>query len=208
MRPPDLEAQLQASLLAENWPEYDRIAAVMDQQDEAERARREGVTLAAAALWYAEQGLRVFPLQPESKIPYPGSRGCKDATTDAGQVRSWWKFQPDSNIGIATGYLVDVIDIDGPLGERSWAQAMWDDADTYVGPAVLGKVSTPRPGGRHLYIHADPDKGNRAGILPGVDYRSTGGYVVAPPSRTSVGGYEWYAPIDLTALSPSQGDVA
>lgn len=156
--------------------------------------------LGASALWYAEQGLAVFPLQPAAKVPMRGSRGCKDATADPDRVRAWWEQRPDANIGLATGHLVDVIDIDGPAGVASWA-AMLDAL-----PPALGKVSTPRPGGTHLYVAAVPGRGNKARLLPGVDYRGTGGYVVAPPSVNADGvAYRWRAPLDLTGLG---GEVA
>lgn len=205
MRAPDLEAQLRDALDDQRWPEVDRLGALLDAEDQADQRRREGVTLASAALWYAQQGLRVFPLQPGTKIPYQRSHGFKDATTDPDRIRAWWDTEPQSNIGIATGHLVDVIDIDGPAGVISWARAMYADDDTYLGPPVIGVASTPRAGGSHLYIRSDPDKGNRAGILPGVDYRSTGGYVVAPPSHTDVGSYTWRTPIDLSATAHKEG---
>jgi hypothetical protein len=193
MRPPGLEAQLQASLVAENWPEYNRLAALMDAQDEQRHQRLATVTLAASALWYAEQGLHVFMLQPRSKIPYPRSKGFKDATTDPDTIRQWWRFAPDANIGIATGHRVDVIDIDGMDGNKSLA-AIIDEL-----PPRLGWVSTPRPGGRHFYVPAS-GRGNAAGIFPGIDYRGIGGYVVAPPSRTEQGRYEWVKPLELPAV--------
>lgn len=185
------------------------LESVIDRLDQ----RPAPVGLLAAALWYAEQGLRVFPLQqhdavevdprtgeiePAPKRPYRGSRGFLDATTDAQTIRDWWCEKPESNIGIATGHLVDVIDIDGPVGVKSYVQLL-DDL-----PPVLGKVSTPRPGGTHLYVPAVPGRRNRAKLLPGIDYRGTGGYVVAPPSRVSVGDYHgtytWRTPLDIAAL--------
>jgi hypothetical protein len=192
MRPPDLEAQLQQALVAEQWPEYNRLAALMDAQDEQRHARLATVTLAASALWYAEQGLPVFMLQPRTKIPYPRSRGFKDASTDPDTIRSWWRFAPDANIGIATGHRVDVIDIDGTQGNVSLAGII-DEL-----PPRLGWVTTPRPGGRHFYVPAT-GRGNTAAVLPGIDYRGLGGYVVAPPSRTDQGAYEWVRPLQLPA---------
>lgn len=145
-----------------------------------------------AALWYAEQGLHVFPLQPGAKIPHPRTRGCKDATDDPNQIIEWWQRWPDSNVAIATGHLVDVIDIDGPVGVDSWAKI--DNL-----PPFLGVVSTPRAGGSHLYVPASGE-GNAAGIFPGIDIRGAGGYVVAPPSINADGTpYEWRRPLHLHA---------
>lgn len=137
-------------------------------------------SLLASALWYGEQGLRVFPLSPGSKIPYAGSNGCLDASSNADVIRGWWEYSPDANIGIATGHLVDVVDIDGPAGQQSRAQH-WEDTFARIDEINVAKVLTPRPGGMHIYVPAQGD-GNSAGIVPGVDYRGAGGYVLAPPS--------------------------
>lgn len=150
-----------------------------------------------AALWYAQQGLHVFPLQPASKIPHPRTRGCKDATTDPSTIVEWWARWPESNVAIATGHLVDVIDIDGPVGVASWAKL------TNL-PLALGAVSTPRAGGNHLYIPATGE-GNAAGIFPGIDIRGAGGYVVAPPSTNGDGtAYMWRRPLHLPAPAAEQ----
>jgi hypothetical protein len=182
-----VEAQLWTALEAGDSSEIDRLAALLDRLD-YDQARQP--QLLPSALWYAAQGLHVFPLQPLYKVPWPRSRGFKDATTDPLQIHQWWDSMPTANVGIATGHRVDVIDVDGPEGVKSWL-------DTHDLPPLLGQVSTPRPGGHHLYVPANPSRGNKAGLLPGVDYRGLGGYVVAPPSSTEVGTYEWFRPLDL-----------
>lgn len=199
MRPPDLEAQLRDALQTQTWAEVDRLQTLLDAQDAKDRQRRDAVTLASAALWYAQQGLWVFPLQPGTKEPHKGSHGLSDATTDPDRVRSWWKSRPQSNIGLATGHLVDVIDIDGPQGNKTLA-------DMTSVPPVAGWVSSPRPGGRHIYVHAHPQRRSKTKILPGIDYRGMGGYAVVPPSMIDDrakpedhrGGYRWIRPLDLT----------
>jgi hypothetical protein len=74
-----------------------------------------------AALQLIRDGFAVFPLQPGTKLPFAGSRGCKDATKDEAQVRQWWTDTPQANIGIATGKPsgVWVLDIDGDRGKES-----------------------------------------------------------------------------------------
>src|SRR4051812_46368242 len=91
----------------------------LDRADMQRRARLEAPNaLANAALWYAEHGWPIFPLRPHGKTPLT-AHGFKDATTDTGTVRDWWTATPDANIGVATGVLFDVIDVDGPDGFRS-----------------------------------------------------------------------------------------
>jgi len=146
-----------------------------------------------AALWYAQAGLHVFPLQARQKVPHFGTRGCKEATADMDQIRAWFRKWPDSNLGIATGHLVDVIDIDGQVGVKEWAEM-----ETL--PEVVGAVSTPRDGGTHLYVKP-MGIGNKAGFMPGIDLRGDGGYVVAPPSVNAVGrNYRWRRPLDVARM--------
>lgn len=166
----------------------DQIAAASARVDHLD-PRPAPASLHAAALWYASIGLPVFPLQPGTKIPMKGSRGCKDATTDTDQVNAWWTTTPEANIGLATGHVVDIVDIDGPTGQQSRAK-LWDSTFGRIDADAVAKVLTPRKGGMHLYVPATGD-GNGASICDGVDYRGRGGYVVAPPSRTDAGAYRF-----------------
>jgi hypothetical protein len=177
----DAESELQDAMEAGDLGEARRHAAWLDQLGPPPAA-----TILGAALWYAEHDLPVFPLQPGLKIPLPGSRGVHSASCDPGVIRAW--FQVPANLGLATGHLVDVIDFDGPNAHAAWGQLYptWEDA----GVEVLGTVATPRPGGLHVYVRAT-GTGNAAGLVPGVDYRGLGGYVVAPPSSTPIGHYRW-----------------
>jgi len=180
-------------------------AAAMLDLAEAE-TKRLAPNLPGAALWYASQGLRVFPLQAGSKIPRPGSRGFKDATSDPAIIEQWWSQWPDANIGIATGHLVEVIDIDGAAGQHSRAKH-WYETFGAVDAACVGKVSTPRLGGMHIYMAATGAT-NKQHLYPSIDIRGIGGYVVAPPSVTPDGTYLWLAPPKLDELASQGGDAA
>jgi len=181
---PQTEAELQAR----------QFVDAIQRGDEAEAERLEKLidqpavpNLGSSAVWYAEQGWKVFPLAPNSKQPLlakrDGGKGLYDATTDIDKVREWWSQYPSANIGLPSGLMWDVIDVDGPEGVRSLAE-LGDD----VLPDIHGKVGTPR--GFHLYVVATGD-GNRAGVCPGIDYRGRGGYVVAPPSQIDLKRYVW-----------------
>lgn len=174
------------------WTEVTRLARLLDEYD----AQRRTASLAGAALWYAKQGLLVFPIQPRIKEPYARSHGCLDATSDVEQVAAWWRAAPNSNIGIATGHLVDVIDIDGYRGNVSLLRLL--DESPHALDACLGKVFTPRAGGRHFYMPAT-GLGNGAALALGIDYRGKGGYVLAPPSVTDIGVYRWTTALDVDA---------
>ena len=156
--------------------------------------------LLLSALDYARRlGLRVLPLKPNAKTPLGGPcclgthrSGSSSASADLEVVARWWREHPTANVGIATGHRVDVIDQDGPEGAISWARIGRADA----WPAVLGVALTVRPEGAgvHRYVAATGD-GNGAKIAPGIDYRGTGGYVVAPPSIIEGRRYSWAQPL-------------
>lgn len=132
------------------------------------------------ALQYAQAGLRVFPLSPCDKTPLRGTSGCKEATDDISQVTKWWFDNPFCNIGIATGNGIVVIDVDegeGKSGEASIGQ--WQSINGKLPDTI---TSITGKGGRHIIYKSDCDYNNRVGIIPNVDIRGIGGYIVAPPS--------------------------
>ncbi|MCO4276716.1 bifunctional DNA primase/polymerase [Pseudarthrobacter sp. HLT3-5] len=147
-------------------------------------------TLGGVALALAALGYWVFPLWPNGKTPLlskkNGAEGYKDATTDPGQIRRWWNDYPNANVGIAaglSGLLCPDLDVkngeDGP-GEYAKLVAGLDLPD----PVVVTTAS----GGFHYYYRGHA--GSTAGIRPGVDVRSDGGYVVAPGSVVNGKRYE------------------
>lgn len=146
-------------------------------------------TLGGAAVWYAERGMLVFPLRPGTKLPAT-KHGFKDASMNPDTIRAWWAKEPTYNIGLSTGHLFDVIDVDGDDGIASMVEI--EDAGQV--PPSLGVVATPR--GFHLYIQPTGD-GCATAIRPGIDYRGIGGYVVAPPSLIEGVTYRWLDPLDL-----------
>ena len=135
------------------------------------------MTMLNSALHYASMGWKVFPLAQGSKVPREGSKGVHDATTDEQQINEWWSTEPSANIGIATGQESNliVIDVDGDPGMQSMRQVV----------PQLPKEHTrviKTPNGYHLYYLYNPSFHTGAGFMTGLDVRSDGGYVVAPPS--------------------------
>jgi hypothetical protein len=166
--------------------------------------------LGAAALGYATLGYRVLPLHhpvstntiqgrgmlcscgdPASGAVGKHSRtphGLHDATSDPAHLERWWQRWPQADIGLVTGEVADVLDMDGPAGRAAVRRFAADHDLRLQGPLV-------RTGsGWHIYL-APTGSGNRAGVLKQVDWRGRGGYVVAPPSRHASGRpYRWLRP--------------
>lgn len=137
----------------------------------------------AAAAIYAAAGVPVFPCVDGEKRPIT-KHGFLDATTDPLTVRRWWSHWPGANIGIPTGSRsgIDVVDVDvhGAPGPAAFRRA---EAAGLVGGWVA-TVRTPS-GGMHAYFpcHSDRHQPSWQAASAGIDFRGTGGYVIAPPSR-------------------------
>lgn len=165
--------------------------------------------LLQSALEYARRGFGVFPLHtpingvcdcprgPECGSPGKHPRtanGLKDASRDELQVRRWWKTYPIANIGMAVpeGYVV--VDVDGPEGQ----EALRDHARALPPTAV----QTTGRGAHYVYRTLDriPPRSN---LLPKVDLRGPGSYIVAAPSVHASGAvYGWEIPLEATEAAP------
>lgn len=160
-------------------------------------------------------GWPVFPLMPNGKKPLyrnphpkdsPQRRTCRgyaqcgqfghgvlDATTDPDLIRQLWERTPQANIGLATGWPgPDVVDIDvkdGAPGEHNRLR-LTTETNLLAGATAL--VRTPT-GGLHLYYPAIEQRPQPNGAMAkfGIDFRGTGGYVVAPPSRIGDSSYRF-----------------
>ena len=140
------------------------------------------------ALTYAARGWPVFPCQAGQKIPAT-AHGHLDATTDPEQITAWFSRNPKWNLAIATGAPgPDVLDVDdhGRAGNGYAAFARLSKAGLLDGAARY--VRTPS-GGLHAYFTGSAQ---RNGHLPAhhLDFRSRGGYVLAPPSHVDGKPYE------------------
>lgn len=170
--------------------------------------------LAAAALRLGANRVPVFPCVPGGKRPLT-PHGFQDATAEHDSIDSWWRRQPEANIGVPTGALggIDVVDVDvRPTGSGYPGIGRARDAGLVDGWAWL--VRTPS-GGLHAYFLHDEQREQRSWQVPDkhIDFRGDGGYIVMPPSQVvdTAGvahGYELLAvadhrqprPVDATAL--------
>lgn len=126
------------------------------------------------AVAYGQAGYRVHPCKPDDKRPL--TSWSTSATSDPYWIARWWTTWPDALIGVCTGNGLVVIDDD-----RGQAQPEEDMAQTRT-------AKTRSRGWHHWFIHHGPPIGNRVGLIPGVDVRGEGGYVIAPPSP----GWSWH----------------
>jgi hypothetical protein len=137
------------------------------------------------ALAYAASGWPVFPCKPGQKAP-DTVHGFKDATTDPAVIRRWW---PSSrNVAIATGAPgPDVLDVDvKPDGNGFAGFNRLKQAGVLTGARAL--VRTPS-GGLHAYFAGSGQPSGRL-VRDFLDFKASGGYVLAPPSVVDGKRYE------------------
>jgi hypothetical protein len=155
--------------------------------------------LLTAALAYARHGIPVLPVHTPGpgggcscdkgvRCERPGKHprlrhGLTEATTDPRQIELWWARWPEANVGLRTGIAMDVADVDSVEGRHGLLHLLGGVWPT--GPQVR-----TGGGGWHFWFHPT-GFGNRVRLLPGLDWRGIGGYVVAPPSRHLDGDYRW-----------------
>ena len=160
----------------------------------------------AAARWYAKKlHWPVFPCHSiqngrctcgkncgTSAGKHPRTKnGVLDASADPTVISEWWRRWPDSNIGLATGEPsgVDVLDVDPRHGGDETLREL--EMKNGALPSTLTSLSGG--GGTHIFFKHTPGFGNSAGKLgAGLDWRTTGGLVILPPSDHLSGRrYEW-----------------
>lgn len=152
-----------------------------------------------AALFYARNGLAVFPLHhkiadgvcscndPDCKSigKHPRIKnGLTAATTDENIIQYWLKAFPNCNLGLVTGARSGIfaIDVDTKQdGLRAW--------ETFKDDHMLDDYNTPvqrtQSGGTHIFYKMPEGKKvtTRTNVLAkGIDVRGDGGYVVIAPS--------------------------
>jgi hypothetical protein len=140
------------------------------------------------AHWYLENmKWSVIPVSRDKKPLIKWEEYQKRLPTTQ-EIDHWWERTPDANIGIVTGKISNLacIDIDDPEIKHDAISRI----ENFMKPPTC---MTPR-GGRHLYFKypEGTELRNAVSIIPKVDIRGEGGYVVAPPSINGSGGsYKW-----------------
>lgn len=131
-----------------------------------------------AALEYNKRNLSVIPVG-QDKVPLISWREFQERIASQEEIKEWWKKYPQANVGIVTGEIsnLTVLDCDSQIAHELVQQI-------YKGKTPL--VKTPR--GYHYYFQFAKDTRNTVRIQNmDLDLRSSGGYVVAPPSINGSG---------------------
>lgn len=149
------------------------------------------------------QGWKVFPLEPNSKVPVAGlTQWYLHATDDPAQIAAWADQYPGCNWALATGASgLCVIDVDGDEGENSFFEFELEHGPL---PATR-EHKTPK--GRHL-IFAGTMRNSVGKLGPKIDTRGGNGYIVIPPSKINGVDYECISQRDITPRPDHVAELA
>lgn len=124
--------------------------------------------------------------------------GFKDASTDIEDVKKLWAGRECLNVGIATGKIsgISVIDVDNDEALETLKEKLGGIPETLC-------VKTGR--GYHFYFQYVKGMKSKNGLLPGIDIKSDGGYVIGAKSNHANGKtYEFENPLEGLAKFPRE----
>lgn len=128
--------------------------------------------------WYGRPGGEASQAGP---LPISAS-GLAAASTDAARVADWWSGPPYS-ILVATGTVVDVIEVDATVGRRVRA--------TLRARGVTAPAVSTTAGRWRFAVKAGRPIRPELGAHPDILLYGRGAFVVAPPSDDAEGAQRW-----------------
>lgn len=143
---------------------------------------------------YLDKGLNIIPLLARDKKPAISWDPYKVNRVNKDDVQRWWTVWPNSNIGCVTGSISDIIVLD------------LDNENAHTAAVAMGLPETwkSKTGkGYHIFFKYPGTRvKNYTRILPGMDIKADGGYVVLPPSIHPSGAtYQWIVSPDDQELA-------
>lgn len=145
-----------------------------------------------AKFYLVEMKWSVIPLAAGTKVPPKGFSVIpyRDKYASLDELEKWFS-DPKMNVGIVTGKLSNLLVVDL---DKSKPQYKEDIAIQYFGDDPKIPITFTPSGGEHLfYKYPGENITIGEGILPAIDFRGEGGYIVAPPSINGSGnGYSWF----------------
>lgn len=151
----------------------------------------------SSAAYYVNKGINVFPIIPGTKKPAVKWKHLQSEKMNEKTLGYMIRYYANYNIAIVTGSIsgIAVVDVDGEEGTNNLKEYSLPDTLT---------VKTAR--GYHLYYSLPEGVAlsSAIGLMPKVDVKADGGYVIAPPSVSADRvQYKWnMSPSGLKSLPP------
>jgi len=150
-----------------------------------------------SALWYQKQGYSVIPVKQDKKPFIKEWKPYQTQKADPDQIREWWAKNPGANVALVTGELsgIDVVDCDSEKGR--------DALNEFLSDTIIMPISKT-PKGWHYFFRHRPGLSNGVRIITDCDLRTTGGYIIVPPSRGKNGKpYAWMKGLSIADVKPA-----
>ncbi len=170
-------------------------------------------TVVFAVRLYAARGLQPLPVRPAEKRPCIEYKALRDAgtlPTDA-EIDEVWGGEEEFGVALSLGGpgLLGVVDVDSSDAARALRDRLPDLPTTWT-----ANSGSDDPHRRHHYFALPAGLTTAASITPWhpqLEFRGTGGTIVAPPSLHASGRrYRWrdgLSPLDVP-LAPLPGAIA
>ena len=149
-----------------------------------------------AALAYHKMGYSVIPLK-EDKKPYIKWQPFQKVRADVTMISAWYQKWPHANVGIVCGEISGIMAVDAD-SEKGLSALNEYLPDSFLTP------TSKTPKGYHTVFEYREGLSNGVRILADCDLRTTGGYIVAPPSKNGEGtSYRWLDGCNIKNVKPA-----
>ena len=153
------------------------------------------------ALEYEAIGFSVIPVLEGKKEPHLPWKEFQTRRATKIEIVEWWKYWPNANVGIVTGAISGVCVVDFDRYKEIFNP---ENELLYFPTDLITPLShTPR-GGLHRWFGTPPEPiSGRADVMPGIDFRCEGNFIVAPPSLNGSGKpYAWAEGYSIFEVTP------
>ena len=155
----------------------------------------ESTKMLEVALKYHSLGYNVIPVNKDKKALVKWEQYQHQQSSEK-EIESWFSGSP-KNIALVTGEISDLFVVD-----TDTAGAI-EEIQNYLPDSFMTPIQRTPHGGKHFFFKHQEGFPNRARLAPGIDLRTTGGYVVVDPSTNSNGlSWHWLEGLGLFDVAP------
>jgi hypothetical protein len=176
-------------------------------KNEIKELRQNAANVLDYALMYAKKGFSIIPCHwidnkkcscgksscsSEGKHPITNlvPNGLKNASKDSEVIQKWFLSHPNANVAIVTGAISGISVLDFDLRDNGLCLFNELREEHFFIQSSL--MANSGGGGIHSFLKYNSLLQTRVNVLPGMDTRNDGGYILVEPSTHISGGeYRW-----------------